>query len=183
MRKTLGVLTAAALMLPVGLTAIAPAGSAAALPTCNAAKGTFKFTPALQLKTTAKGGVLSSAGTLASCSGGGVTAGKTVFKSPKGTTASGCSTLIKPDPKSKGTIGAFTITWSNKKTSTAKTFAIKQTAALVDATTIGKITSGLFVGKTIKGTVTFTLNKGGCSTVPATGGTYINKKATKFTIS
>jgi hypothetical protein len=182
MRKTFGVLFAAVLMMSaVAITATAASG-AAATPTCKSAKGTFKFSPGLPVKGTIKGGKLTSSGPITGCSGGGVTSGKASFTSAKSTTASGCSTLTKPDPKSKGTLGAFTIKWNNGKTSTAKTFYIKQTKAIVDATTIGKITSGLFVGKTIKGTITFALAKGSCSTKPATGGTYVAKKGTTFTV-
>jgi hypothetical protein len=176
------VLFAAVLMMSaVAITATSASG-AAATPTCKAAKGTFKFTPPLPLVTTIKGGKLTSTGTITGCSGGGVTSGKTTFTSAKSTTASGCTTLIKPDPKSKGTLGTFTVKWNNGKSSTAKSFYIKQTKALVDATTTGKITSGAFVGKSISGTITFTLNKGGCTTKPASGGTYVAKKGTKFTI-
>jgi hypothetical protein len=180
MRKTFGLLCAAALMLPIGIITAAPAG-AATVTQCSKAAGTFKFTPPLPVTGTTKS-KLTSTGTISGCVGGKVTSGKTSFTSAPSNTPAGCSTLIKPDPKSKGTVGVFKVTWNNGKTSTAKAFYIKQTSAIVDATTTGKITSGLFLGKTIKGTVTFKLNSGGCSSKPASGGTYTNKKGTKFTI-
>ena len=182
MRKTFGVLCAAALMLSAGVATAGSASGAAATPTCSTAKGTFKFSPGLPVTGTIKGGKLTSTGTITGCAGGGVTSGKTTFTSAKSTTASGCSTLLKPDPKSKGTLGTFSVKWNNGSTSTAKTFYIKQTKAIVDATTSGKITSGAFVGKTISGTITFTVAKGSCTTKPATGGTYVGKKGTKFAV-
>jgi hypothetical protein len=177
MRKSFGVFLAVATVL--SMVAIgAPAGAAAAVPTCNAAKGTFKFTPSLP----ASGGVLanlSSAGTVASCSGGGVTSGKTVFtQTVKSTTKSSCATLAKPT--GKPTTGKFVVTWNNGKTSTAAKFNVTQSPkAITTATTVGKITAGLFVGKTITGQVTFTLKVTGgkCG-----GGTYVNTKGVKFVL-
>ena len=67
----------------------------------------------------------------------------------------------------------------NGKVSTSKGFVIKQQSNLTDATTTGKITSGAFVGKLIKGVVTFKLSSPAC---PTKGGTYTNKKGTKFTV-
>jgi hypothetical protein len=169
-------------MLSAGVATAGSASGAAATPTCKAAKGTFKFTPPLPLTGTIKGGKLTAAGTLSGCTGGGVTSGKTTFTSAKSTTASGCSTLVKPDPKSKGTKGSFTVKWNNGSSSTAAVFYIKQTKAIVDATTTGKITKGAFVGKTITGTITFALAAGSCGTKAATGGTYVAKKASKFVV-
>jgi hypothetical protein len=51
-------------------------------------------------------------------------------------------------------------------------------ANLATATTTGKITSGLFVGKKITGSITFKLSAPAC---PTKGGTY--KQKTKFVIS
>jgi hypothetical protein len=166
-------------MLPIGIIAAQPASGAAATPTCTKASGTFKFTPPLP----ASGGVkstLSSVGTVSGCTGGGVTSGKTTFKSNPPTTKSTCSTLAHPS--ATGTKGTFTILWSNNKTSTVtKTFTIKQGtgANLVYATTVGKITSGQFVGKTISGAVKFTLTAPAC---PTKGGTYTQKKGVLFTV-
>jgi hypothetical protein len=177
MRKTFGVFLAVATLLSMVAIA-APSGAAAATPTCNAAKGTFKFTPPLP----ASGGIidsLSSSGTVASCSGGGVTSGTTVFtQTTKSTTKSSCATLAKPT--GKPTIGKFVVTWNNKKTSTAVGFKVTQsTKTITNATTTGKITAGLFVGKSITGSVTFTLKAAGGK---CPGGTYVNTKGVKFVI-
>ncbi len=178
MRKSFGVLLAVASLAVPTLVMASPGGAAAATPTCNAAKGTFKFTPALP----ASGGVidsLSSAGTVASCSGGGVTSGTTVFtQTTKSTTPSSCATLAKPT--GKPTIGKFVVTWNNKKTSTAVGFKVTQsTKTITNATTTGKITAGLFVGKSITGSVTFSLKSAGGK---CPGGTYVNTKGVKFVV-
>lgn len=158
---------AAALMLPVGIIAASPAGAAGGV-TCKTAAGTATFKPPLPPigSTATVKGTLSAAGTVGKCTGTpGVTSGKTKFTSPKSKTGANCTTLASPDPKSKGTVGTIVITWNNKKTSTAKVFTIKQVSKTdpTHATTKGKITAGLFVGKSISGTVKYTLPKLACS--------------------
>ena len=177
MRKSFGVFVAVATMLSM-VVMTAPSGAAAATPTCNSAAGTFKFTPGLP----ASGGVLanlSSAGTVTGCSGGGVTSGKTVFtQTTKSTTKSSCATLAKPT--GKPTVGKFVVTWNNGKTSTATGFNVTQsTKTVTNATTTGKITAGLFVGKSIAGAVTFKLSVVGGKCV---GGSYTAAKGVKFVI-
>jgi hypothetical protein len=177
MRKTLGLLCAVAMMLPIGVLTAGPA-AAAPIITCLHAKGTFKFTPPLP----ASGGVkstLTAQGSVYSCTGKGGSSGKTSFKSNPPTTKSTCSTLAHPNPA--GTKGTLTIKWVNGKVSTAKGFVIKQGTGsnISSATTTGKITSGAFVGKLIKGAVTFKLSSPAC---PTKGGTYTEKKGTKFTV-
>jgi|SRR4051812_36663053 len=165
MRKFVGLFAAAALLVPAGVMVSQQAGAAAATPSCKTAAGTATFNPPLpDLTSTAKvKGTLSAVGTVGKCTGGGVTSGKTKFTSPKSKTGANCATLAKPDPKSKGTIGTIVITWNNKKTSTAKVFTIKQvTGSPTHANTTGKITAGLFVGKSISGQVAYTLPKGAC---------------------
>jgi hypothetical protein len=177
MRKSFGVLVAVATLLSM-VAMTSPGGAAAATPTCNAAAGTFKFTPGLP----ASGGVianLSSAGTVTGCSGGGVTSGKTVFtQTVKSTTKGSCATLAKPT--GKPTTGKFVVTWNTGKTSTATAFNVTQsTKTITNASTVGKITAGLFVGKTISGAVSFKLAVVGGKCV---GGTYANAKGVKFVI-
>jgi hypothetical protein len=182
MRKVLGVMLAVGLLAPAVVFTAAPAGAAAGV-TCTKASGTFKFTPPLPITGTIKGGKLTSTGTISGCSGGGVTSGKTSFVSAPSKTPAGCKTLLAPDPKSKGTLGTLTIKWNNGKTSISKNLYIKQTKAIVDATTKGTVTSGTaFKGKAINGTITFKINSGACTTKPASGGTYTQKKGTKFTV-
>jgi len=178
MRKTFGVFLAVATLLSV-VVMTSPGGAAAATPTCNAAKGTFAFSPALPAGLPGVLSNLSSAGTVASCSGGGVTSGKTSFKQTvKSTTKSSCTSLAKPT--GKPTTGSFVITWNNGKTSTASKFNVTQsTKTITNATTTGKITAGLFVGKSIAGAVTFKLSVVGGKCV---GGSYTAAKGVKFVI-
>jgi hypothetical protein len=185
MRKVAGlVVLVAAMAVPAGMIASSPAGAVGGT-TCSTAAGTAKFAPALPIlgsKVLVKG-TLTSTGTVGKCVGGGVTTGHTAFKSPKSTTGANCTTLAKPDPKSKGTIGSFVITWNTGKTSTVKTFTIKQVkGAPTHATVGGKITAGLFVGSTVKGTVAYKLPVGACSKKPLAQVTYSALAPTKFTI-
>lgn len=184
-KRVMGVAAALALMAPAGVAGARAASGAAATPTCTTASGTATFKPPLpDLSSTKKvKSKLSATGKVGGCLGGGVKTGTIAFTETSVPTPSNCSTLAKPNPKSAGTIGKLVIKWNNGKTSTAGKFTIKQTKAVVDATTAGKITAGLFKGKTIKGTTTYTLPKNACSKGhPLSKVTYKNKKGTKFVI-
>jgi hypothetical protein len=180
MRKSFLALLAVASLLPLVL--VAPAGAAGGT-VCTTSAGTATFTPPLPVLTskTLVNGNLSAVGTVGKCTGGGVTSGHTKFKQTvKSTTGSNCSTLAKPSPTSKGTIGSLTITWNTGKTSTAASFTVKQTKSVTTSTTTGKITSGLFVGSTITGSVKYSLPAGACSKKPLATVTYVQTGA--FTI-
>jgi len=184
-KRVMGLAAAIALTVPMFVVTSGSAGAVAATPTCTTAAGTATFKPALPDLTSKKKvkSKLSAAGKISGCAGGGVKTGTITFTETSVPTAANCATLAKPDPKSKGTIGKLVIKWNNGKTSTAGSFTIKQTKAVVDATTTGKITAGLFKGKTIKGTTTYTLPKNACSKGhPLSKLTYKNKKGTKFVI-
>ncbi len=185
MRKTFGLLCAVALMLPVGVITAGAASGAAKTPTCKTASGTATFKPPLPdlTKTKKVKSKLSAKGKLGGCAGGGVKSGTITFTQTTKPTPSNCTTLGTPDPKSKGTIGKLVIKWNTGKLSTVGKFTIKQTKAVVDATTTGKITAGLFKGKTVKGTTTYTLPKNACAKGhPLSKVTFKNKKNTKFVI-
>ena len=176
MRKQLCVVAAAGLLLSMGALGMSTAGAAGGT-VCGTAAGKATFTPPLPKlgDATLVKGSLTSAGTVGKCVGGGVTTGHTAFKSNPATTGSNCTTLAKPDPKGKGTIGKFVITWNTGKTSTVTTFTIKQVTGKPPTATVGgKITAGLFVGSTMKGTVLYKLPAGGCSAKPLAAVTYTN---------
>jgi len=185
MRKYLGLLCAASMALPV-LAITAQPAAAAPVVTCTKAAGTATFKPGLppignNTKVKSK---LTSTGTVSGCTGSGhVTGGKTKFVQTSASTGANCTTLATPKPSSPPTKGTLTITWNNNKgVSTAKGTAIKQTKA-TEANITGKITSGKFVGKTFKATVTFKVPQdGSCSSKPLTKVTYTNKSGTKTTI-
>lgn len=183
MRKSLGLFCAAALMLPVGVITAGPASGAAKTPTCGAAKGTATFNPPLpkdqKKKVKAK---LNAKGTISKCVGGGVKSGTITFTQTAKPEPGNCATLADVKPGDKPTVGKLVIKWNTGKTSTAAKFTIKQTKAVLDATTTGKITAGLFKGKTIKATTTYKLPSGACSTKNLAKVTYTNKKNTKFVV-
>ncbi len=183
MRKSLGLLLAAALMLPVGVMAASSAGAAGGT-VCTTSKGSAKFTPPLPILTSAVKvkSKLTAAGTVGGCAGGGVTSGKTVFTQTSAITPGNCKTLVTVDPKSKGTIGKLVITWNTGKTSTATAFTVKQTKSITTSTTTGKITAGLFVGSTITGSVKYTTPAGACSSKPLASVTYAGAAGVKFVI-
>jgi len=174
MRKSFLALLAVASLLPLVLVA-SPAGAAGGT-VCATSAGTATFTPPLPILSskTLVNGSLSAVGTVGKCTGGGVTSGHTKFKQTvKSTTGSNCTTLTKPSPTSKGTIGSLVITWNTGKTSTAASFTVKQTKSVTTSTTTGKITAGLFVGSTITGSVKYTVPSGGCTSKPLATVTYV----------
>src|ERR1700675_581064 len=119
MRKPIGVLLAAGLLLSMVAIGMTPASGAGGT-VCASAAGSAVFSPPLPILSSAVlvKGTLVATGTLRKCVGGGVTTAHTLFKTPKATVGSNCKTLITFDPKSKGTIGTETITWNTGKTST-----------------------------------------------------------------
>jgi hypothetical protein len=182
MRKTFGFLCAAALMVPIGVITASPA-SAAGGTTCSKATGTAYFKPPLPKLGSTKTvkSKLSASGTVTGCTGGGVKGGHFTFAQTSTPTAGNCQTLVTVKKSDPPTVGTLTMTWNTGKKSTAKGFKIKQTDTTT-ATTTGKITSGLFAGKTISGTVTFTPEKDGCTNKDLSKVTFVNKKGTKFLV-
>jgi hypothetical protein len=181
MRKSFGVLLAVASLLPMVMIGAAPAGAAGGTK-CATSSGAATFTPALPILSSKVlvNSTLAATGTVGKCVGGSVTSGHTTFKQTVKGAGSNCSTLVKPDPKSKGTIGKLVVTWNNGKTSTSTAFTVKQTKSVTTSTTTGKITAGLFVGSTISGSVKYTTPTGACSAKPLAKVTYVQTGA--FTI-
>jgi len=187
MRKYVGLLCAAALTVPAALMITASPAAAAPVTSCGVAKGTATFNPPLpKLGSTTKVKTqLKSKGTVSGCTGGGVKSGTTTFTGIRSKTGSNCSTLVAPKASDAPTKGTIVIKWNTGKSSTASGFSIKQTDA-THATTTGKITTGLFKGKVIKGIVEFKPETGGCTTKALAKVTYVNKnaqhKVVKFTV-
>jgi hypothetical protein len=144
MRKTLGLLCATALMLPVGVVTASPAGATGGT-TCTTNHGTATFNPPLPPLNSTKtvNTTVTSSGTLTGCKGGGVTRAtyhasykvandnckKTLTYTTK-TTTSPISTLWQPGNK--------------KSTGTITLHAIKGSPTKANVT--GVTTSGLFKG-------------------------------------
>jgi hypothetical protein len=142
MRKTLGLLCAAAMMLPVGLLA-SPAGAAGGT-TCKTNHGTATFTPPLPPLSSTKtvNTTVAFKGTLSGCSGGGVT-GATYHGQYK-VANENCKKLLTYT--TKPTTAPIATAWSNHKTSggTISLHAIKGSPTMSNVT--GVTTSGLFKG-------------------------------------
>jgi len=155
--KKLAILTMAfALMAPLAFSA-GPAG-AATLVTCAKPSGSVGFTPGLgatpKLQTT------TFTLPIKGCKGGGVTSGSSKG-SAKGTTKSSCGTFATAGKQ----ITKVTITWNTKKTSTATLTTLVSISGKtgITATVSGKISAGLFVGKTLKTKVKVTIPSGSCT--------------------
>ncbi len=155
--KKLGILTMAfALMAPLAFSA-GPAG-AATLVTCAKPSGSVTFSPGLgatpKLQTT------TFTLPIKGCKGGGVTSGSSKG-SAKGTTKSSCGTFASAGKE----ITKVTITWNNKKTSTATLTTLVSISGKtgITATVSGKISAGMFVGKTLKTKVKITIPSGACT--------------------
>ena len=162
MRKTVGLLCAAALMLPVGVITAGAAGGAAATPTCKVFTGTATFKPPLpplgdshKVKST-----VTVTGKQSTCTGGGVTSGTVTGKSVPSSTGSNCTTLATSNTGTKFTI---TTKWNTGKTSTASILSKKAGSDPTVQNVTGTITAGLFKGKKLATTVKYTLPKGACS--------------------
>lgn len=164
MRKALGLLSVASLLVSLTVIAAGPAGSAAAKPTCKKVTGTVAYKPGLPAgKTTKVNSTATTTLNATGCTGGGVTAGKGV--SSEKLKAYNC-TVFLANKHPKPTIG--TIKWVPKGTSTTKTsLKIVKLAAsgiIVKATQV--LTGGLFKGSTTTTTISANLNKGACGAKP-----------------
>jgi hypothetical protein len=156
--KKIGILTMAiALLAPMVVLTAGPAGAAAVV-TCAKPAGSVTFTPGLgatpKLQTT------TFTLPITGCKGGGVTGGSSKG-SAKGTTKQSCGTFAAAGK----TVTKVTITWNTKKTSTATLTTAVSIAGKtgITATVSGKISAGLFVGKTLKTKVGVTIPTGVCT--------------------
>jgi len=153
LKKFAGLGLAMALMAPVGVLAAQPAGAAAVL-TCSPPSGSVTFSPGLS--STPKIQTTTFKLPIKGCKGTAGVTGGTSAGSSKGTTKSTCTSLAGGATKT-----TVTITWSNKKTSTStlSTQVVKGAPGVITATVNGKITKGLFLGKTLKTKVKITIPK------------------------
>jgi hypothetical protein len=178
MRKALGLLFAASLLVPVGIIATSPAGAAAKLPTCKKLSGVQTYTPGLpkigdpkKVNSTTK-----ATATISGCTGGGVTGGKST--STPGKYKGNCTTLLSAK---KGTVthGTSTITWSNNKKSTVATTLTSLSnpgSASPQLKLVSKFTAGQFKGTTSTTTIKATAPAGSCTKKPLTKFNFVNTK-------
>jgi hypothetical protein len=181
MRKFAGVCLAAAMLVPVGLIAAAPAGAAAPKTTCKTASGTATFKPALPAlgsKVTVKP-TITVTGTLSGCTGGGVKSAK-ISAVLKQAIAGNCTTLLKG--ATANIAGSETLTWDTKATSTVKVLKLAGvTGKPTQTNATGAVTSGLFLKAKQTGTLNFTPLTGGCTTKPLSKVSFKQVTAFKLT--
>jgi hypothetical protein len=144
MRKTLGLLCAAAMMLPLGVITAGPAGAAGGT-TCKTNHGTATFNPPLPPVSSTKtvNTTVTSTGTLSGCSGGGVTSAK--YKVTYKVANDNCKKLLTYTGKT--TTAPITTTWQpgNKgSTGTITLIPIKGKPTMANVTGVTK--TGLFKG-------------------------------------
>jgi hypothetical protein len=157
LKKLYGLGLAVALMAPIGVLTANPASAATVL-TCAKPSGTVTFTPGISptpriQTTTFRLPVTACHGTAGYTSG--TSAGKTVGK-----TKTNCANFGQAATQKT----PVTITWNNGKKSVASlgTTIVPGAPGSLTASVSGKISSGAFLGKTIKTKVTVTL-KGNCT--------------------
>jgi hypothetical protein len=182
MRKALGLVFAASMLVSVTMIASSPAGAAnTALPKCKALSGTQTFSPGLPKlgdKTLVKPTTTTNL-KITGCSGGGITGGVS-NSSTKAKTATNCTLLVKNSGK-PGAPSTGLIKWSNGQTSTTSnvlTVTSKPGASPIIAKLVSKYTAGLGKGKTSTAIVKATPNKGFCVTVPFTKSTFVSTSIT-----
>lgn len=181
MRKFAGVCLAAAMLLPVGLIAAAPAGAAAPKTTCKTASGTATFSPALpKVGSTAKvKPTITVTGKLSGCTGGGVKSA-TISAVLKQANAGNCTTLLAG--ATANITGSETLKWNNKKTSTVKPLKLTGvTGHATQTTATGPVSAGLFLKAKQTGTLSFTPLNGGCTTAGLAKVSFKNVTAFKLT--
>jgi hypothetical protein len=180
MRKGLGALLAAAMLLSLGSISV-PAGAAAAKPTCKTISGTATVSPALPAlssKVLVKPTATIKGSTLGGCSGGGVTSA-TVAASLKWGLPANCTTLVAG--KTANIAGTVTLVWNTKASSTANvTVHALNPKAPTNLTIAGSITTGLFKASKLSLVVAFAPLNGGCTTAGLTKASF--KQVTALTI-
>jgi hypothetical protein len=150
-------LLAAAALVTSGI-AIAPANAVAVSQTCKKFTGSVTITPGLT--TTAHSQSASATGTLSGCTvatktGGGGTI-KATLKLPASSSCQGLAT-----GKQTVKIPTSTITWKNHKTTTMTLVAKTGSGSTATVATItGKVTKGLFAGKSVTAAIKVTPKSG-----------------------
>ncbi len=164
-------LVAAAALATSGLS-IAPAG-AATVQTCKTVKGSATLTPGLT--TAPKNQTVTAKGNATGCSPAAPTGGSGVLTATAKIANGSCQGLVKGGQTIKL---PSTIKWKNGKTSKLSLTAKTGTGSAATVATItGKVSSGLFVGKSVKLTIKITQGKGeNCTTVPVKHITFVNTK-------
>jgi|SRR3954453_15131524 len=156
----------------LSVVAASPAGAATAN-SCAKLSGTATFSPGVT--TASRNQVIKSKGTATGCKPSKSTGGSGVVTATIKSPAANCTKLVKGGQTLKGT--AQTV-WKNKKVTKFNISLKTGTGGNATLATItGKVTSGLFAGKTVTGQVRFKLKAGqNCTTVPVKNLTFTSTK-------
>jgi hypothetical protein len=176
MRKVVGVLVAASLMLPVAAIIGTEAGAATATTVCKTLTGKQTYTPSLpKLGVATKvTSTVASTSKLGGCVGGGVTSATISAKSKY---VGNCTTFVAGF--AKPTKGTASIKWNTGQTSTVATTLTSKSKvgqSPVIALLVSKFTAGLFVGHSSTVTIKAT-SAGGtktCISLPLVSFTFVN---------
>jgi hypothetical protein len=183
MRKSLVLLFALAMCLPVGvLTAESASAVNTVVPKCKTFAGTQSYKPGLPptSSSTLVKPVTTTKGAFTGCTGGGITKG-TVSGTTRTKVGTNCKKLFADAAAKKpGAPANFTVKWSNGQTSTG-TAVVTVTGVSgnsLKATVVGTTKTGLGKGHKVTIQVLATPNKGWCSTAPLNN---VKFKSTKIT--
>jgi hypothetical protein len=176
MRKSLGLLFATSLLIPVGVLAAAPAGSAAAKgPTCKTFTASVSVSPPLPklgLKNVVTASVKTT-GKIGGCTGGPVAGVTSAAVATSYKYTGNCNTLVT-GKGGKTVLGPSTLTWNNAKTSTISTTTTQTSkvgATPIILKLVTKVTKGQYSGTTAISTVKETAPAGTCQTIGASKAT------------
>ena len=184
MRKVGGLLLAGALLLPAGVIAAGPAGSATTGLTCTKIAGTVTWTPPVPNNTTKVKSNTTIKSSVSGCTGTPkITSGVITLPLIKGTTPGNCTSLIGKPTKITVPAGG-SILWATTKTKSVLGVLTLTPAGLATYKASVKIASGQFAAKTLTVTAQFTPVGGGCLTkgVALKSATLKVKAGTKVTI-
>jgi len=160
MKRTLArvAVLAGAVSLAASVMVMAPASAATVSQSCKTFKGVVTISPGLT--TTPHAQTASATGNLSGCTVASKTGGTGVIRAKLGLPSnSSCQGLATGKQTVK--IPSATITWKNKKTTTMALKAVTGSGSTATVATItGKVTKGLFVGKTVTGAIKVTPKAG-----------------------
>jgi hypothetical protein len=177
-------LLAAALVMPAGFIASnAVVAGAAGGTKCATSNGTATFNPPLPKSgsgNTVKPKIIVKNGKTAGCTGGGVTS-STFTSLSKFHDATNCDILLSGNPGPHPPTGTINTKWNTGATSVASVTLNPVSGQVTQTHVTGTVTSGLFHGKHLDVTLSFTPKKGDCVTTDLSQVTF--KQQTPLKIS
>ena len=162
MRKVAGLLFVVAIVVPVGV--VASPADAVAGTSCKTVSGAATFSPALPKLSNTKlvlATVTAKGAKVGGCAGGGVKSASASLTA-KFSKPGNCATLATSG-STNPTKGKGTWTWNTNQTSTISLTLTGVKGVPKDSKLTGTVTSGLFKGLKLSGTVAYTIPAGGCA--------------------